>query len=243
MRTTAGAHLTTQGEEKTYHPLNYSRKFKGTVSLRDCLVESLNVPTVKVAEMVGIDKVIAMSHKLGITSPLPNALSLALGSCETTPLEMCVAYATIAAGGVYSKPHLITKVRDRTGSVVYRHKGARRLAANAGATSALHSMLRAVVTRGTGQNAAAGWPAASAAGKTGTSDEYRDAWFAGYTPSLACVVWVGRDENTSLPGTGATIAAPLWAKFMRAASAAGAAGDKSQSSRRRASKWKGLHSA
>ena len=99
-----------EGEEKTYHPLNYTRKFKGTVSLRDCLVESLNVPTVKVGEMVGIDKVIAMAHKLGITSPLPNALSLALGSCETTPLEMCVAYATIAAGGVYSKPHLITKV-------------------------------------------------------------------------------------------------------------------------------------
>jgi penicillin-binding protein 1A len=117
--------------------------------------------------------------RLGITSPLPNALSLALGSCETTPLEMCVAYATIAAGGVYSKPHLITKVRDRTGSVIYRHKGSRRLAANAGATSALHGMLRAVVTRGTGQNAAAGWPAAAVAGKTGTSDEYRDAWFAG----------------------------------------------------------------
>ena len=86
-----------EGEEKTYNPLNYSRKFKGTVSLRDCLVESLNVPTVKVGEMVGIDKVITMAHKLGITSPLPNALSLALGSCETTPLEMCVAYSTIAA--------------------------------------------------------------------------------------------------------------------------------------------------
>lgn len=232
-----------EGEEKTYQPMNYTRKFKGTVSLRDCLVESLNVPTVKVAEMVGVDKIIEMSHRLGITSPLPNALSLALGSCETTPLEMCVAYATIASGGVYSKPHLITKVRDRTGSVVYRHRGSRRLAANASATAALHSMLRAVVTRGTGQNAAAGWPAAAVAGKTGTSDEYRDAWFAGYTPSLACVVWAGRDNNTSLPGTGATIAAPLWAKFMRAASTAGVAGDKSQSARRRASKWKGLHSA
>jgi membrane peptidoglycan carboxypeptidase len=72
-------------------------------------------------------------------------------------------------------------------------------------------MQLAPLQRGTGKNAAAGWPAAAAAGKTGTSDDYRDAWFAGYTPSLACVVWCGRDNNTSLPGTGATIAAPLWA--------------------------------
>ena len=210
-----------EGDEKTYKPRNYTREFKGTVSLRDCLVESLNVPTVKVAEMVGIDRIVAMARRLGITSPLPNALSLALGSCETTPLEMAVAYASIAAGGVYSKPHLITKVRDKSGATVYRHKGVRRVAAKESATSALHGMLRAAVTRGTGRNAARGWAADKAAGKTGTSDEYRDAWFAGYTPSLACVVWCGRDENTSLPGTGATVAAPLWGKFMREASAAG----------------------
>ncbi|EEH60158.1 glycosyltransferase family 51 protein, partial [Micromonas pusilla CCMP1545] len=205
------------GEEPTYTPLNYSRKFKGTVSLRDCLVESLNVPTVKVAEMTGIDKIIEMSSKLGITSTLPNALSLALGSCETTPLEMTVAYASIAAGGIYSKPHLITKVRDRTGAVVYRHKGRRKLVANRAACAALHGMLRAAVTRGTGRSAAVGWPAEKVAGKTGTSDDYRDAWFAGYTPQLACVVWCGRDDNSSLPGTGSECAAPLWAKFMRAA--------------------------
>ena len=89
-----------EGEEKTYTPLNYTRKYKGTVSLRDCLVESLNVPTVKVAEMVGVPKIIEMSKKLGITSTLPNALSVSLGSCETTPLEMAVAYASVAAGGV-----------------------------------------------------------------------------------------------------------------------------------------------
>ena len=111
-----------EGEEKTYTPLNYTRKYKGTVTLRDCLVESLNVPTVKVAEMVGVPKIIEMSRKLGITSRLPDALSVALGSCETTPLVLAVAYATVAAGGVYSKPHLITKVRDRAGAVVYRHK-------------------------------------------------------------------------------------------------------------------------
>jgi hypothetical protein len=86
--------------------------------------------------------------KLGITSPLPAILSLALGSCETTPLEMAVAYATIASGGIYSKPHLITKVRDKNGALIYRHKGSRRLAAQAGATAALHGMLRAAVTRG-----------------------------------------------------------------------------------------------
>lgn len=221
-----------EGEEKTYTPLNYTRKYKGTVTLRDCLVESLNVPTVKVAEMVGVPKIIEMSRKLGITSRLPDALSVALGSCETTPLEMAVAYATVAAGGVYSKPHLITKVRDRAGAVVYRHKGVRRLAATPAATASLHGMLRAAVSRGTGRAAAVGWNAANAAGKTGTSDDYRDAWFAGYTPSLACVVWAGRDENTSLPGTGAEVAAPLWAQFMRAAAAAGLGGGRAGSKRR-----------
>ncbi len=207
----------TEGEDKTYTPRNYTKTFRGTVSLRDCLVESLNVPTVKVAETVGVEKIQQMSRRLGITSPLPNALSLALGSCETTPLEMAVAYATIAAGGIYSKPHLISKVRDSQGATVYKHKGVRRMASSASATAALHSMLRAAVTRGTGRSAARGWPAEKVAGKTGTSDEYRDAWFAGYTPSLACVVWCGRDDNGSLPGTGATCAAPLWGKFMRVA--------------------------
>lgn len=234
------------GEEPTYTPLNYSRKFKGTVSLRDCLVESLNVPTVKVAEMTGIDKIIEMSSKLGITSTLPNALSLALGSCETTPLEMTVAYASIAAGGIYSKPHLITKVRDRTGAVVYRHKGRRKLVANRAACAALHGMLRAAVTRGTGRSAAVGWPAEKVAGKTGTSDDYRDAWFAGYTPQLACVVWCGRDDNSSLPGTGSECAAPLWAKFMRAASAVGIASEKGSGAGRKRgakTKWKTVPSA
>ena len=113
----------TEGEDKTYTPRNYTKTFRGTVSLRDCLVESLNVPTVKVAETVGVEKIQQMSRRLGITSPLPNALSLALGSCETTPLEMAVAYATIAAGGIYSKPHLISCLlytspspRDQRGS-------------------------------------------------------------------------------------------------------------------------------
>jgi penicillin-binding protein 1A len=93
-------------------------------------------------------------------------------------------------------------------------------------------MLRAAISRGTGQAAAKGWNAEKAAGKTGTSDEYRDAWFAGYTPSLACVVWAGRDENTSLPGTGAEVAAPLWAEFMRAAAAAGHGGGRAGGKRR-----------
>jgi penicillin-binding protein 1A len=115
---------------------------------------------------------------------------------------------------------------------VYRHKGVRRLAASPAATAALHGMLRAAVSRGTGQAAAVGWNASNAAGKTGTSDDYRDAWFAGYTSSLACVVWAGRDENTSLPGTGAEVAAPLWARFMRCAAAAGLGGARAGSKRR-----------
>ncbi|KAK3272780.1 hypothetical protein CYMTET_18942 [Cymbomonas tetramitiformis] len=101
-------------------------------------------------------------------------------------------------------------------------------------------MLRAAVTRGTGRPAASGWPSAAAAGKTGTSDDYRDAWFAGYTPAMSCVVWVGKDDNSPLPGTGASLAAPLWARFMRAASGAGIPVEKGVT-KRRVTKWRGVN--
>ena len=113
-----------EGDEKTYKPRNYTREFKGTVSLRDCLVESLNVPTVKVAEMVGIDRIVAMARRLGITSPFPNARS-PQPWVRARPRRWRWQSRTpsIAAGGVYSKPHLITKVRDKSGATVYRPQG------------------------------------------------------------------------------------------------------------------------
>ena len=98
-------------------------------------------------------------------------------------------------------------------------------------------MLRAAVMDGTASKALSGWPSSAAAGKTGTSDDYRDAWYGGYTPSLSCVVWVGRDDNSPLPGTGSTLALPVWAEFMRAGHGAGVSAEKG-TSRRRVSRWK-----
>lgn len=226
-----------EDEEYNYRPQNYSRKYKGTVSLRDCLADSLNIPTVKLCGMIGIDKVIEMAKKLGVKSPLPHNLSLALGACEVTPLEITTAYNTIAAKGIFARPHLITLVKEHTGTVLYKFKPMRKLAVQESACLDLHRMLRAAVTKGTGRSAALGWQETAAAGKTGTSDDYRDAWFAGYTPNLTCVVWVGRDNSTSLPGTGATLAAPLWARFMRAAQGSGIKAEKG-TKRRKVAKWR-----
>ena len=224
-------------DEEDYQPFNYSKKYRGTVTLKESLCDSLNIPTVKLANLIGIDKVVDMAHKLGVRSELPQTLSLALGACEVTPLEMACAYNTIAAGGVYSRPHLITKVKAKSGEVIYRHKTTRKPVVNARSVADLHRMLRAAVTKGTGRRAAQGWPSAAIAGKTGTSDDYRDAWFAGYTSSMTCVVWVGRDDNSSLPGTGGTLAAPVWARFMRAAHGAGIPAEKG-SNKRRVAKWR-----
>eukprot|EP00899_Mesostigma_viride_P007393 jgi/Mesvir1/16655/Mv10192-RA.2 len=209
-----------------YRPQNFNRKFRGRVSIRQSLVDSLNVPTVKLASMVGIDKVVQMARRLGITSELPTSLSLALGGCEVTPAEMAAAYNTICATGVYAEPHLVTLVRDRKGNTLFRHKPVRKSVVRNDACASLHRMLRAAVVKGTGKAAAAGWHAQSAAGKTGTSDDCRDAWFAGYSPNLTCVVWVGHDNNQPLTGTGATLAAPLWARFMRVAQGISTVGDK-----------------
>ena len=220
-----------------YTPQNFYKNFKGEVTLREALVYSLNIPTVKIADMIGIDRVKDMARRVGITSDLPSVLSLSLGACEVTPMEMAAMYATIAAGGVYSKPHLVTRVRDKNGNTLYRHKSQRRAAVPEDACREVHKMLRLAVTRGTGRAAAKGWQSSNIAGKTGTSDDYRDGWFCGYSPNLATVVWVGNDDNKSLLGAGAIVAAPLWARFMKSAQGAGVSVDKS-SNRRRTSRWR-----
>eukprot|EP00898_Chlorokybus_atmophyticus_P000982 jgi/Chlat1/1885/Chrsp145S08694 len=201
-----------------YMPQNFSQTFRGRVSLKDSLVFSLNIPTVKLASMVRPSNVIAMARRLGVTSELPETLSLALGACEVTPMEIACAYNTIASGGVYTKPHFVTSIKDRHGNTIYKHRPSFYTAVRTEPCKILHSMLKEAVKRGTGKAAVASWrdnaASRTAAGKTGTSDDFRDAWFAGYTPYLSCVVWVGHDDNRPLPGSGATIAAPLWARFM-----------------------------
>jgi 1A family penicillin-binding protein len=199
-----------------YKPQNYDHRYRGAVTYERALAFSYNIPAVRVAYQVGIDEVIKTARLAGITSPLPPELSVALGSAEVTPLELAGAYATLAADGTYAEPHLISRVEDQTGQLVEQTVTSGASVFPAAAVAALHRCLAGVVTYGTGAGANIGRPAG---GKTGTTSENRDTWFAGYTPDLACVVWLGNDDNSRLgrTATGGQLAAPLWSRFMRAA--------------------------
>lgn len=199
-----------------YKPLNYDHRFHGVVTYERALAFSYNVPAVRVADAMGIDEVIRMAHALGIQSPMPAELAVALGAAEVTPLELASAYATIAADGVFAEPHVITRVEDPNGQLVDQFPTNAAPVVPDQAVWALHKCLTGVVTYGTGAAANIGRPAG---GKTGTTSENRDTWFAGYTPDLATVVWLGNDDNSRLASsaTGGQLAAPLWARFMRAA--------------------------
>ena len=199
-----------------YRPLNYDHRFHGMVTYEKALAFSYNVPAVRVAEAVGIDEVIRMAHTLGIQSAMPAELAVALGAAEVTPLELATAYATLGADGVYAEPHVINRVEDQSGQLIDQFPVTAAPVVPDTAVWALHKCLTGVVTYGTGVAAAIG---RAAGGKTGTTSENRDTWFAGYTPDLACVVWLGNDDNSRLASsaTGGQLAAPLWARFMRTA--------------------------
>ncbi|KAL2643012.1 hypothetical protein R1flu_010599 [Riccia fluitans] len=203
-----------------FTPENYDRKFFGKVTLEESLIYSLNVPTVRLCAKVGVHKVCKMGRALGIETPLPYELSLSLGGFELTPMQLATVYATIASGGVYHKPHFITRVESSDGRILEERKpsGVQAAVVNEAAVAELRALLQAVVERGTGRAARFGRPCA---GKTGTSDDHRDLWFAGFTPELACALWLGYDNNTPVggmhPGTGASHAAPIWQEFMKLA--------------------------
>ncbi|CAM6120596.1 unnamed protein product [Calypogeia fissa] len=197
----------------------YDRKFRGKVTLEEALVYSLKVPTVRLCSEVGVDKVREMGRALGIETFLSDELTLSLGGCEVTPMQLASAYATIAAGGVYHKPHLITRIESHEGHILEEHQPSKHEqqlpVVNQRAISELCKLLQAVVDKGTGQAAQLGRPCA---GMTGTSDEHEDVWFAGFTPEISCVVWLGYDDHAPVgglhPATGASHAAPLWKEFM-----------------------------
>jgi membrane peptidoglycan carboxypeptidase len=201
-----------------YAPQNYDHRYHGTVTFERALAFSYNIPAVKVANTIGMGNVIQMAHAAGIKSTLPENLSVALGSAEVTPLELTAAYATLAADGVYAEPYLITRVEDRNGNIIDQFPVSAKPVVDPGAVYSLHRCLSGVVTYGTGAAANFGRPAG---GKTGTTSENRDTWFAGYTPDLAAVIWLGNDDNSRLSAsaTGGGLAAPLWRQFMSTAHA------------------------
>ncbi|MGA6982434.1 MAG: PBP1A family penicillin-binding protein [Candidatus Sulfotelmatobacter sp.] len=202
-----------------YSPHNYDEKFEGLITLRRALAQSRNIPALKLASKVGIHTVIDYAEKFGITAKLPPYLPVALGSAEITLMEQTSAYSVFPNDGVRVTPRYITKVTDYEGRVLEENYPDVKDVVSARTARIMTSMLREVVLHGTG--IAASKLPFPVGGKTGTTNDFTDAWFVGFSPTMTCGVWVGFDEKKSLGAkeTGAHAALPIWMNFMSAAMA------------------------
>lgn len=199
-----------------WRPRNYGGTYVGTVTLREAMAQSINTVAVQVSEKVGRQKVIDAARRLGVTAPLKAHPSLALGASEISLVELTSAYGVIANGGISVWAHGITEIRERSGRILYRRTdGAAPQVVEPRAVAAVNDLLRAVVAWGTGKAANPGRPAA---GKTGTSQDFRDAWFVGYTGELVTGVWMGNDDSSPMKKvTGGGLPARLWRAYTRGA--------------------------
>src|SRR6267378_2738725 len=200
-----------------YSPHNYDEKFEGIITLRRALAQSRNIPALKLANKVGIKSVIDYAERFGITSKLPPYLPVALGSAEITLIEQTSAYSVFPNDGVRITPRYITKVTDYEGRVLEEDFPEVKDAISSRTARIMTGMLHEVVMHGTA--IAASKMPFPIAGKTGTTNDFTDAWFVGFSPSTTCGVWVGYDEKKSLGAkeTGAHAALPIWMNFMIAA--------------------------
>lgn len=202
---------------KTWTPENFTRTYQGDVTLRKALAQSLNVPTVRLLAKIGADEAIRFARALGIRSPLNAVPSLALGSSDVTLLELTSAYSVFANSGIRSEPVAILHITDSSGRTLFANDAIPAQVLRPETAYLVTNLLKGVIERGTGWKARElGRPAA---GKTGTTNDYRDAWFIGYTPTLVAGVWVGFDDQRSLgpKATGSRAALPIWLDFMKQA--------------------------
>lgn len=197
-----------------WSPENFDGKYRGNVTAREALAESINTVAVRVFQRAGADHVIETARALGISSPLEHDPALALGASEVTPLEITGAYASLAAGGRAIAPYAIKQIRNRDGLVLYRHTDVDPpLTVDGHAVSVLVDMMQDVVRYGTGKRAAL--PDRPVAGKTGTSSDYRDAWFLGFTGDYTTGIWLGNDDNHPMRKiVGGSMPAQLWHDYM-----------------------------
>ncbi|MDR1113549.1 MAG: hypothetical protein LBL50_00480, partial [Candidatus Margulisbacteria bacterium] len=196
-----------------YSPQNYTKDFKGAITLKRALELSINVVAVKISDMINPSSIIVTCRRLGIQVPLAPVLSLTLGASEIPVLEHAAAFCTFANGGVRVDPVSILRIEDRTGNILYKHQIAPKRVFEARYVHALVYMMRGVMQRGTGQGANV--PGYDLAGKTGTTSDYRDAWFMGFAPNLMTAVWVGNDDNSIMQEvTGGWIPAQIWKTYM-----------------------------
>lgn len=202
--------------DEIYQPRNYDNEYDGEITLRRALALSRNVATVKVAEATGFDRVAALWRRVGQGTPARPYPSIALGVFEASPLEIATAYTLFPNGGVVRPPHAIARV-ERDGRASAPAPAGTRRVAREETTFLVTNMMRSVINEGTGAGARAAGLAADSAGKSGTTNDLRDAWFVGFTPDLLTVVWVGLDDNRPLGLSGTQAALPIWTSFMKRA--------------------------
>jgi 1A family penicillin-binding protein len=209
--------------QPTWKPRNFERTYKGPMVVKKAFTESVNTVAAQLVEALGPDAVIHTARRCGITSQLGSVYSVALGTFGVSPLEMAAAYATFAAGGVRHPPFWIRRVEDVSGRVLQEHIITGERVLNESITYQLVDMMAGVIDEGTGRVVRRMGFALPAAGKTGTTNDYNDAWFTGFTPNLSTSVWVGFDRGQGMRDkngagiTGGRGAAPIWAQFMKAA--------------------------
>jgi len=208
---------------QTWSPQNYEQDFLGRLTLKKALELSRNVIAAQLIELIGPERVAENAHRFGITSPLMATPSLALGTSGVSPIEMAAGYSVIATGGIYYEPYAIKRIEDARGNVLFDPVPRGREVANPQVIYQLLDMLQGVIERGTGQVVRRLGFQLPAAGKTGTTNDYRDAWFTGFTPGICACCWVGFDDNREmrvvengvrLGVTGSRGGAPTWAMFM-----------------------------
>ena len=200
--------------QQTWTPGNYDGEFEGPVTLRRALALSRNIPTIKVAETTGYDQVASLWKRVGAATPPRPYPSIALGVFEATPFEIATAYTLFANGGTIKPLHAISRLISNTGKDVALRGDSPRTIARADTTFLVTNMMRSVLNEGTGAGARAAGFTQDAAGKSGTTNDLRDAWFVGFTPEVLTVVWVGLDDNQPLGLSGTQAALPLWTTFM-----------------------------
>lgn len=199
----------------SWSPQNYDRQYRGQVTVRSALEQSLNVPVVRTARRTGMTALTNQLKAFGITTPLANNLSLALGTSSVSLLEITAAYAGLANAGVVIRPVALSNMTRDGGETIWSPPLDRRQAATPQGAFLITSLMKGVVDRGTASKARALGVLGPVAGKTGTTDGFRDAWFVGYSPDIAIGVWIGFDDERPINLTGSQAALPIWSQLAR----------------------------
>jgi penicillin-binding protein 1B len=207
--------FTIESGDEPWTPRNYDEEEHGQVTLRTALEKSYNISTAKLALEVGLENVVKTARDAGIKSPLAAVPSIALGTFELAPLELAAAYTLFPNGGIRAEPIAIMHVVNKASDVLERRKIRMKRKFDSAPVFLTTSLLKGVVERGTAVGVKAFGFEGIAAGKTGTTSNYRDAWFVGFTPQLLALTWVGYDDNAETNMSGARAALPLWSFFMQ----------------------------